>query len=103
MILSLGLLLIQVIIGRQFEEFHIQDMMDMDCTSMVKKQTLASEMVDLVVQNGGGNYNEAVQWCLSTYLSSIRNLDDEELAGEFYEAVISKLETDMRVQNMLFS
>lgn len=103
MILSLGLLLIQVIIGRQFEEFHIQDMVDMDCTSMVKKQTLASEMVDLVIQNGGGNYNEAVQWCLSTYLSSIRNLDDEELAGEFYEAVISKLETDMRVQNMLFS
>lgn len=97
MILSLGLLLIQVIVGRVLEQLHIEDVMNMNC--MFEKQSLASEMVDMVIQNGGENYKGAVQWCLSN-LSSVRNLGDQELAGQFHDAVISKLETDMKFQNV---
>lgn len=97
MILSLGLLLIQVIVGRVLEQLHIEDVMSMNC--MFEKQSLASEMVDMVIQNGGENYKGAVQWCLSN-LSSVRNLGDQELAGQFHDAVISKLETDMKFQNV---
>lgn len=94
-LLSLGLLLIQIIIGDYSEQLRIEEGMTMD--SMLDKQILALKMAGLVLQNGGMNYAGAVQWCLENFLS-VGNLDNTELARQFYEAVISRLEIDMKIQ-----
>lgn len=95
-LLSLGLLLIQIIIGDYYEQLHIEAGMTMD--SMIDKQIIAMKMAGLVLQHGGMNYAGAVQWCLENFLS-VGNLDNSELARQFYDAVISRLETDMKIQS----
>lgn len=95
-LLSLGLLLIQIITGNYSEQLRIEEGMTMD--SMLDKQIIALKMAGLVLQNGGMNYAGAVQWCLENFLS-VGNLDNTELARQFYEAVISRLETDMKIQS----
>lgn len=95
-LLSLGLLLIQIIIGDCSEQLRIEEGMTMD--SMLDKQIIALQMAGQVQQSGGMNYAGAVQWCLENFLS-VANLDNAEFARQFYEAVISRLETDMRFQS----
>lgn len=99
-ILSLGLLLIQIVIGHCLENLHVDDGMTTD--GMLEKKTSASKMAGLVLQNGGMNYEAAVQWCLENCLS-VANLDNEGLAGQFHDSVIARLETDMTFQTMTFS
>ncbi|KAL1863135.1 hypothetical protein Daus18300_008128 [Diaporthe australafricana] len=93
-ILSLGLVLIQVIVGRHIEDLAVDpDNKGMD--SIISKQEAASQMTGSILENGGMNYANAVQWCLSSVLS-VACLDDENVGQEFHEAVISRLEADMR-------
>lgn len=96
MLLSLGLLLIQIIVGQYFEQLCVED--GMTINAILEKQTIASDMARLVLQNGGINYEAAVKWCLENFLSSA-NLDNAELAQQFYDAVTCRLETDMKLQN----
>ncbi|KAH8743748.1 hypothetical protein F5883DRAFT_592076 [Diaporthe sp. PMI_573] len=93
-ILSLGLVLVQIIIGRHVEDLAIEpDNKGMD--SIISKQEAASQMTGSVLENGGMNYANAVQWCLSSVLCGAC-LDDENIGQEFHEAVIARLEADMR-------
>lgn len=85
MLVSLGLLLIQIIIGQYSEQLRVEDGMTMNV--ILEKQTIASNMAGLVLQNGGINYTGAVKWCLEKFLSSA-NLGNAELAQQFYDAVI---------------
>ncbi|KAI7778558.1 hypothetical protein LA080_001979 [Diaporthe eres] len=95
-ILSLGLVLIQIIIGQHVEGLAIDpDNKGMD--SIISKQEAASQMTRPILENGGMNYADAVQWCLGSVLS-VACLDDEAVGQEFYEAVIARLEADMRQQ-----
>lgn len=95
-ILSLGLVLIQIIIGQHVEGLAIDpDNKGMD--SIISKQEAASQMTRPILENGGMNYADAVQWCLGSVLS-VACLDDEAVGQEFYEAVIARLEADMRRQ-----
>lgn len=99
-ILSLGLLLTQIIIGR-----HVKDLAavpDMGMDSIIEKQKIASNMAGSVLQNGGMNYAGAVQWCLSSILS-VACLDDEKFGQEFHGAVIARLENDLRLQSSMTS
>lgn len=95
-LLSLGLLLIQIIIGKYSEQLRIEEGMTVD--GMLDKQIIALKMAGLVLQNGGMNYAGAVQWCLENFLS-VANLNNAEIVRQFYEAVISRLETDMKIQS----
>lgn len=100
-ILSLGLLLIQVIVGR-----HI-DNLDLDpdvrgIGSILDKQSAASQMTLSVLENGGMNYAGAVQWCLDSVLCGA-GLDDEKVGQDFHKLVIAKLEADMRLQALTTS
>lgn len=94
-ILSVGLLLIQILVGQRFGRLQIEHGMNMD--GIVEMQTLALQKAGLVLQEGGMNYAGAVQWCLENHFS-VATLDNEELARQFYDAVISRLETDMKFQ-----
>ncbi|KAL1847518.1 hypothetical protein Daus18300_013941 [Diaporthe australafricana] len=82
-------------LGEHFDQLRIEHGMDMD--GIVEKQTLALQMAGLVLQEGGMNYAGAVQWCLENHFS-VATLDNEEIARQFYDAVISKLEIDMKLQ-----
>lgn len=95
-ILSLGLVLIQIIMGRHVEGLAI-DPDNKGIDSIMSKQEAASQMARPILENGGMNYADAVQWCLSSVLS-VACLDDETVGQEFYEAVIARLEADMRRQ-----
>lgn len=93
-ILSLGLLLIQIIIGRHISDLAIDpEVKIMD--SILSKQAIASQLTGSVLENGGINYAGAVQWCLDR---SVECLDDEKLGQEFHEAVIARLENDLKLQ-----
>lgn len=98
-ILSLGLVLVQIIIGR-----HVQDLAmepnNKAMDSIIGKQEAASQMTGSVLENGGINYGNAVQWCLSSVLCGAY-LDDENVGQEFHEAVIARLEADMRRQALM--
>lgn len=94
-LLAFGLLLIQIIVGDYSEQLRVEDGMTMD--RMLEKQTIAFAMAGVVLEKGGMNYASAVQWCLENFLS-VANLENEELAGQFYDRVIFKLETDMKFQ-----
>lgn len=99
-ILSLGLLLIQIIIGRHIS--NLTTVPDMGMESIIEKQRIASAMAGSVLENGGMNYAGAVQWCLSSILS-VACLDDEKFGQEFHGEVIARLENDLRLQSSVAS
>lgn len=95
-ILSLGLLLIQIIVGRRIQNLTLDpDAGGID--AILEKQSTASQMTVSVLESGGMNYAAAVQWCLESVFRGA-HLDDEKVGQEFHEAVITKLEADMRCQ-----
>lgn len=95
-LLSHGLLLIQIITGTYSAQLRIEDGMTLD--DILERQTIASETAGMVLANGGMNYAGAVRWCLENFLAT-GYLDNAELARQFHEAVISRLETDMKIQS----
>lgn len=97
-ILSLGLLLIQIMVGRRISDLSLTA--DMRMRSTLSKKELASKYIASVMENGGMNYAAAVQWCLESILS-VACLDDEKFAQDFYTAVILKLEADLGLQSLM--
>ncbi|KAK2604305.1 hypothetical protein N8I77_007248 [Diaporthe amygdali] len=97
-ILSLGLLLIQIMIGRQISDLALTP--DMHIKSTLSKKEIASKYIASVVESGGMNYAGAVQWCLGSILS-VACLDDEKFAQDFYNAVIMRLEGDLGLQSLM--
>lgn len=97
-ILSLGLLLIQIMIGRQIGDLAVAP--DMGIKSTLSKKDVASKYIGPVMESGGMNYAAAVQWCLSSILS-VACLDNEKFAHEFYNAVIIRLEGDLGLQSSM--
>lgn len=94
-VLSLGLLLIQIIVGRYIPDLVITK--DMSLDAILSKQTQAEQMTARVMENGGINYARAVEWCLKSMFSA-SGLEDDTFGQEFHEAVISRLENDLRFQ-----
>lgn len=97
-ILSLGLLLIQIMIGRRISDLALEP--DMRMKSTLSKKELASKYIASVTESGGMNYAGAVQWCLGSILS-VACLDDEKFSQDFYNAVIVRLEGDLGTQSLM--
>lgn len=97
-ILSLGLLLIQIIIGRQISDLALTP--DIRMKSTLSKKEIALKYIASVMESGGINYADAVQWCLRSILS-VACLDNEKFAQDFYDAVITRLEGDLRLQSLM--
>lgn len=97
-ILSLGLLLIQIIIGRQISDLALDP--DMRMKSTLSKKEIALKYIASVIESGGINYADAVQWCLRSILS-VACLDDDKFAQDFYDAVITRLEGDLSLQSLM--
>lgn len=96
--LSLGLLLTQIIIGRHIKDLKITQ--DMSLDAVLDKQNIASQMAGLILENGGMNYEAAVRWCLHSFSSVVSScLENDNFSQEFYNAVIFRLESDLKLQS----
>ncbi|KAH8787888.1 hypothetical protein F5883DRAFT_400437 [Diaporthe sp. PMI_573] len=94
-LLSLGTLLIQIIVGRPIDAI---DMVgdDMSIDSVLGRQAAASQLTGQVMQSGGMSYDAAVRWCLDSILG-VASLEDDGFCQSFHEAVVSRLETDVKL------
>lgn len=97
-ILSLGLLLIQIIMGRRISDLNLTP--DMCFHATLSEKEKASKYIASVLESGGMNYTGAVQWCLESILS-VACLDDEKFLQDFYNSVIMRLESDLGTQSMM--
>lgn len=95
--LSLGLLLIQIMIGRQISDLALTP--DMRTESICSKTKVASKYITSVMESGGMNYAGAVHWCLDSIWCAAC-LDNEKFAQDFYNAVIVRLEGDLGCSNL---
>jgi hypothetical protein len=93
-VLSLGMLLIQLIIGRVVDELDISGSTDME--SILAKHEAGSRLSGEVTTSGGLNFATAVRWCLDTVLE-VATLENDAFCQSFYGAVVAKLQDDAKL------
>lgn len=99
-ILSLGLLLIQIITGGYVDDLTVSK--DMTEEALLAKKAQAFRSMAFVLQKGGPGYWAAIEWCLTnTY--SIAGLENEDFGHNFQESVIGRLENDLSFQDLSVS
>ncbi|KAI0404129.1 hypothetical protein F4802DRAFT_607720 [Xylaria palmicola] len=93
-LMSLGALLIQIIIGRVENGLEMADALDMD--SMVLKWERGHQLAEEVLIKGGENYAAAVKWCFDS-IRRVGGLQSNMICQDFYEAVVTRLEDDLKI------
>jgi hypothetical protein len=94
MVLSLGVLLIQIIIGRAIDELDMTAPADMDMNESLAKYESGKLYNDKVMENGGPSYLAVVKWCLQNGFG-MANLQHEMFRQKFYDEVIAVLKDDV--------
>lgn len=94
-IFSLGLLLTQIISGRHVPDLAID--LSGNLESISHKHEVAAGMQDLVLQNGGIMYGDAVQWCLN----HIQTPDADQTRRDLIDRVIAALERSYKIVTRL--
>ncbi|RGP76046.1 hypothetical protein FLONG3_5437 [Fusarium longipes] len=95
MMLSLGAVLIQVMIGQAIPALDMASGSETSLNVMLEKYEAGDRFKDKVLQCGGWNYIVAVNWCLESVLG-IMGLENENFCQSFYEEVVARLEKDIR-------
>ncbi|KAI0861777.1 hypothetical protein F4860DRAFT_475049 [Xylaria cubensis] len=93
-VLSLGALLIQIMTSRVDDALEMTD--NMDIRSIVSKRERGSQLEEEVRVNGGMNFAAAVNWCLDS-IYGVAGLQNDTFCQHFYEAVIARLEDDLKM------
>lgn len=91
-LLSLGVILTHIIMGRPVEAIDISE--DMTKEALLSRRDLVFNKVE-ICDYASTNYVDAVQWCLQNCFT-FNTLEDESLSRDFHDAVISRLESDLR-------
>lgn len=91
-LLSLGVLLTHIIMGRPVEAIDLNE--DMPKALLVSRKKLADDKV-ATCDDASENYVGAVQWCFN-HCFTFATLEDQELSRNFHDAVIARLERDLR-------
>ncbi|KAI0411390.1 hypothetical protein F5X98DRAFT_357338 [Xylaria grammica] len=91
-LLSLGVLLTQIIIGRVDNELEMTRLMDIKAIISVRRR--GSQLEEETLVNGGMNYAAAVKWCLDN-IHSVAGLQNDKFCHDFYGAVIARLQDDI--------
>jgi hypothetical protein len=94
-VLSLGALLIQVMIGRAEPALDMAAVPDIDLKAIMEKREAGFQLRNKVLEEVGENYMMAVEWCLDNVLG-IMGLEDEDFCQNFYEGVVLRLEKDVQ-------
>ncbi|KAG6363888.1 hypothetical protein INS49_008991 [Diaporthe citri] len=90
-LLSLGVVLTHIIMGRRVEAIDISE--DMTKETLLSKRNIAYNQVE-ICDYASTNYVDAVQWCLQNCFT-FKTLEDENLSRDFHDAVIARLESDL--------
>ncbi|KAI3322271.1 hypothetical protein HD806DRAFT_501542 [Xylariaceae sp. AK1471] len=93
-VLSLGILLIELILGKPLHGAGVSDKSE---TEFLSDYVAAQKLLNEVEELGGLNYGSAVRWCLNCH--SFRHnlsLEDEGFRQEVYSSVVAPLEQDLR-------
>lgn len=91
-LLSLGVLLTHIIMGRPVEAIDLNK--DMPKEQLVSRKKLANDKV-AICDDASENYVDAVQWCFN-HCFTFATLEDEDLSRSFHDAVIARLERDLK-------
>lgn len=91
-LLSLGIILTHIINGRPIEAIDISEGMTKE--TLLSRRDIAFNKVE-ICDYASTNYVDAVQWCLQNCFT-FKTLEDENLGREFHDAVIARLESDLR-------
>lgn len=91
-LLSLGVLLTHVIMGRPVEAIDLSE--DMSKEQLVSRKNLANDKV-ATCDDASENYVDAVQWCFN-HCFTFATLEDQDLSRSFHDAVIARLERDLK-------
>lgn len=91
-LLSLGVLLTHIIMGRPVEAIDLNENMTKEL--LVSRKKLADDKV-ATCDDASENYVGAVQWCFN-HCFTFATLEDQELSRNFHDAVIARLERDLR-------
>jgi hypothetical protein len=91
-LLSLGILLTHIIMGSPVEAIDLNENMSKEL--LISRRKLADDKV-ATCDDASGNYVDAVQWCF-THCFTFATLEDQDLSREFHDAVIARLERDLR-------
>ncbi|KAH6962119.1 hypothetical protein BKA56DRAFT_679652 [Ilyonectria sp. MPI-CAGE-AT-0026] len=94
MVLSLGVLLIQVIIGKAIETLDMTECMDLD--AILAMNQAGKSFNGQILESGGMNYTTVVDWCLNTVFST-GGLENENVSQNFYVEVVARLEEDVKI------
>lgn len=94
---SLGVLLTHIIMGRPVEALDLKE--DMPKELLLSRKKLANDKV-AICDEASDNYIGAVQWCFD-HCFTYENLKDQDLSRNFHDAVIARLERDLRSINCL--
>lgn len=94
MVLSLGVLLIQVIIGKAIETLDMTECMDLD--AILATNQAGKSFNGQILESGGINYTTVVDWCLNTVFST-GGLENENVSQNFYVEVVARLEEDVKI------
>lgn len=97
-VLSLGLVLVQTMLGRGMEELRVAEQSCMSC--LLDQRAAASQRAGAVLAKGGDMYADAVNWCLDNFLSRAHQ-DDEIFSQQYYDTVVAKLESIMDIVGSL--
>lgn len=91
-LLSLGVLLTHIIMGLPVEAIDLSENMTKEL--LVSRKKLADDKV-ATCDYASENYVGAVQWCFN-HCFTFATLEDQELSRNFHDAVIARLERDLR-------
>lgn len=91
-LLSLGVLLTHIIMGRPVEAIDLNK--DMAKERLVSITKLADVKVT-ICDDASENYVGAVKWCFN-HCFNFDTLEDQDLSRNFHDAVIARLERDLR-------
>ncbi|KAI1828134.1 hypothetical protein F4861DRAFT_244948 [Xylaria intraflava] len=98
-VFSLGLLLIQIIIG--YVDKRLEMVNNVDANSIISKRVICGrpELTERILLSGGQDYSDIVSWCLDSLFHA--GLGNEDFRQRFYEAVVVPLErTTKNFRNM---
>lgn len=92
--LSLGILLIELILGQTMDNLQAAQPEDSDVTQLISRYEAAAQLLGRVNMLGGPGYHSAVQRCISD-VYGMDLLGNSEMMTEAFAGIVGPLEEDL--------
>ncbi|KAL7907214.1 hypothetical protein GGI35DRAFT_481760 [Trichoderma velutinum] len=92
-IFSVGVLLMQVMVGKTESALEMAGVMDVN--TVLSKRDTGKRLLGQLLESGGANYKSAVEWCFDSVLQ-VAGLQNEKCCQQFFQEVVLRLEEDVQ-------